>query len=202
MYTYMRYCYTRNVRAWRTCTYNRPVHRVCSVPVLCHVHLNHAAVCVCVCVCVSLQRTVVLDRTDGKKLGVNLLKGSGGVGCSVKSVEPGTQAENFPQITTGRGIQFINGEDVTNRTMKGIGQVGCTFNTLACMHQAKKTQQRPSAQLASNALEFPWCLVLPCIIVRVDLYVCMCVCVCVCVCVCACVCVFARWAGDQVAGLH
>ena len=66
---------------------------------------------------------MTLDRANGKKLGVNLLKGAGGKGASVKSVDEGSQAEGFPQIVAGRVITHVNGREISDLAMKGIGGI-------------------------------------------------------------------------------
>ena len=69
------------------------------------------------------QNQVVLDRSGGKSLGVKLLKGGNGKGASVKSIDAGSQAEDFPQITVGRVITHINSQNITDMTMEDIGGV-------------------------------------------------------------------------------
>ena len=66
---------------------------------------------------------VVLDRSNGKRLGVQLCKGTGGRGARVKSVDKGSQAEHFASIQPGRAITHINNQDVRELDMKAIGKI-------------------------------------------------------------------------------
>ena len=63
----------------------------------------------------------MLDRSNGKGLGVKLSKGEGGIGASIKSVETNGQAANFPAVVAGRKIVKVNGTDVTSMPLKEIG---------------------------------------------------------------------------------
>ena len=61
----------------------------------------------------SSATTIVLDRSNGKSLGIKLLKANDDVGFIIKSVDVGGQAEKFPELTVGRRITHVNQTDVT-----------------------------------------------------------------------------------------
>ena len=65
---------------------------------------------------------VTLNRSGGNTLGVKLMKGPGGVGVAIKSVDVGGQAEKTKLIKAGDDILKINGKDVTK--VSGMKEVG------------------------------------------------------------------------------
>ena len=68
----------------------------------------------------SAGGTVALDRSGGRKLGVQLVKGSGGLGAVVKSVDKGGQAEGHAAVRPGAAITHINGQAVGRLGMAAI----------------------------------------------------------------------------------
>jgi len=66
---------------------------------------------------------VAFDRRGGKTLGIKLLKGDNGKGASVKSVDAGGQAENYPGIVKGLVITHINGAYISDMDMNEIGGI-------------------------------------------------------------------------------
>lgn len=65
--------------------------------------------------------TVTLDRSDGKKMGINLMKNPvTGKAAVVRKVVPGGQAEQTRKIEKGMVVTHINGTDVRTMSMKDM----------------------------------------------------------------------------------
>ena len=69
------------------------------------------------------DNSIVLDRSEGQRLDMQLEKTATGKGAIVKSVDPGGQCEEFSWIVPGLTIKSINGQDISDMIMKEIGKL-------------------------------------------------------------------------------
>ena len=70
------------------------------------------------------EPTVTLDTSDGKVMGMKLMKNPAGTGgVAVKSVDAGGQAEQTGKFNVGDIITHVNGTDVSSMKMKEIGPI-------------------------------------------------------------------------------
>jgi len=104
------------------------------------------------------QFTVTADRSGGKSLGVNLLKGPGGKGATIKSVD--AQGQLAAKVMPGLKITHINGTDITAMTMRNIGGLikssdQCTLTLEGTEPQAAAAAPEAAAGTGEGIYEQP-----------------------------------------------